>query len=196
MVSCNATFSGFAYHLPSLQAYANHQLAKSYDYMLLATNFGSHTKNRPGFEKQFLALSNKAWENTIDLIKHITMRGGAHNFLARSHVINVTQPTAHKQVLELNELESMALALESEKQLSAEAHSLHEHYSRHHSTHPGQYDPEVAHYLDEEFIEGQAETIRKLSGYTNDLKRLMKVETGAQSTSLNMFLFDEYLVSQ
>lgn len=196
MVHCNATFSGFSSHLSSLQGYANDQLAKSYDYLLLATNFGSHVKNRPGFEKQFLALSNKAWENTIDLIKHITLRGGAHDFRARPHLRNVPQPTAHKKVLELNELESLALALESEKLLSAEAHSLHEQYSRHHASHPGQYDPEVAHYLEENFIEGQAETIRRLSGYTNDLKRLIKVDTGAQSTSLNVFLFDDYLVNQ
>ena len=52
---------------------------------------------------------------------------------------------------------------------------------------------QVAHYLEEEFIGQQAGTVRKLSGYTNDLKRLIK---DSPDTSLSVFLFDEYLQKQ
>lgn len=52
---------------------------------------------------------------------------------------------------------------------------------------------QVAHYLEEEFIEDQASTVRKLSGYTNDLKRLIQ---DATDTSLPVYLFDEYLQKQ
>lgn len=204
VVHCNATYSGFNSHIHSLQGYANEQLAKSYDYLLLASNFGTHVKNRPGFEKQFLALSNKAWSNAIDLIKHITKRGGAHSFNARPHTATATDA---KKVLELAEMQALALALDSEKALAIEAHNLHEMYSRHRATHTDgpadihhaghrEYDPEVAHYLEEKFIGEQAETIRKLSGYTNDLKQLIKGVPATQSTALNLYLFDEYLASQ
>lgn len=146
-------------------------------------------------QKLFTGLSNKAWGFGLDLIQHITKRGGAHNFRATEpafHHLPIT--TASAKALELNELGALALALEWEKLLSAKAHALHELYSRHHaSAAHNQYDPEVAHYLDEKFIGGQAATVRKLSGYTNDLKRLQKEQSATQTDSLNLYLFDEYL---
>lgn len=198
--SCNALFSGFKHHKNHLQSYANEQLATSYDYLLLASHFGTYVNNRPGFEKQFLALSNKAWENTIDLIKYITKRGGEHDFFVRADLAKVHSPSVEK-ALELSEIEALSYALESEKTLSLEAHRIHEVFSRHHRSNDTQkadeYDPEVAHYLEEKFLEDQAETIRKLSGYTNDLKGMIKNEpTNKQFVPLNVYLFDEYLATQ
>lgn len=192
--NCNALYSDFALHEKNLQNYTNQQLAKSYEYMLLASNFGTYVKNRPGFEKQFRALSDKAWNNAIDLIKYITKRGGQHDFEEK-------QPIA-MHVVELNELQALSIALENEKALTMEAHRLHKAYSHPHQAHNSKggnsaYDPEVAHFLDEKFIEGQADTIRTLSGYTNDLKHLIKVDPSLESsTALNVHLFDEYLLSQ
>lgn len=135
---CSADFSGFSSGVQNLQAYANEQLLKSFDYLLLSANFGTYVKNRPGFEKQFRELSNTAWERSINLIKHITKRGGQHDFFTRRQV---TVSTAQKHVLELNEINALAFALDTEKSLSLEAHSLHERYS--HANHKAHYDPEV-----------------------------------------------------
>lgn len=136
--NCSADFSGFSSGVQHLQAYANEQLLKSFDYLLLSANFGTYVKNRPGFEKKFRELSDTAWERSINLIKHITKRGGQHDFFTRRQV---TVSTAQKHVLELNEINAMAFALDTEKSLSLEAHSLHERYS--HANHKAHYDPEV-----------------------------------------------------
>lgn len=50
--------------------------------------------------------------------------------------------------------------------------------------------------MEEEFIEYQANKIRQLSGFTNDLLRLSSTEDKTNSVTLNMFLFDEYLQKQ
>jgi len=189
IANCNANFSGFSSGVQHLQAYANEQLLKSFDYLLLSANFGTYVKNRPGFEKQFRGLSDTAWEHSINLIKHITKRGGQHDFYTRR---SVTVSTPQKHVLELNEISALAYALDTEKSLATEAHSLHERYS--HANHKSHYDAEVAHYLEEKFIEDQATTIRKLSGYTNDLRRLL--DESIVDGSLSLFLFDEYLQKQ
>lgn len=168
-----------------LQAYANDQISKSFDYLLLAANFGTYVKNRPGFEKQFHELSDTAWERAIDLIKHITKRGGAHDFYTRKTVTIAKQPN---RALELDELSALAYALDVEKALATEAHSLHERYS--HANIKAHYDPEIAHYVEEKFIEEQADKVRELSGFTNDLKNLIK---DAKDTTLAVHMFDEYL---
>jgi len=190
LINCNASFSGFALNVQHLQAYANDQISKSFDYLLLAANFGTHVKNRPGFEKQFRGLSDTAWSNSIKLIKHITKRGGAHDFYAKKAVSVTNQ---QKRILEVDELNALALALDVEKTLALEAHRLHERYS--HANSKAHYDAEVAHYLEEEFIEDQAGTVRRFSGYINDLKRLIQNPVQLD-TSLAVYLFDEYLQKQ
>jgi ferritin heavy chain len=189
LLNCNALFSGFPKHVKEIQRYANHQIEKSFEYLLLAANFGTYIKNRPGFEKQFRSLSDKSWGNGIELIKHITKRGGAHDFNAVPN-----NRTEKKQILDLNELNALALTLDYEKTLALEAHRIHEKYS--HARNQAEYDPEIAHFIEEEFIENQAGTIRKLSGYTNDLKKLLKEYKDTNDVSLALYLFDEYLVKQ
>lgn len=186
--NCNATFSGFQSSVEHLQAYANEQIARSFDYLLLASNFGTYVKNRPGFAKEFKALSDTAWHRAIDLIKHMTKRGGEHNFY-KTRRAQATVP--QRRILELNEINGMAFALDTEKSLALEAHSLHERYS--HANHKARYDAEVAHYLEEKFIEEQAGTVRKLSGHINDLRKLLDE---AVDTSLSLYLFDDYLQKQ
>lgn len=104
---------------------------------MLSTNFGNYVKNRPGFEKVFRSLSDRAWNNAFSLIKEITKRGGAHDFAARIS----SNPIQQSKMLELSELNSLALALDVEKELAKEAHDIHQRYS--HATHKSHYDPEV-----------------------------------------------------
>lgn len=191
---CNALFSGFIKNVVELQKYANHQIEKSYEYLLLAANFGTYVKNRPGFEKQFRALSDKSWSNAITLIKHITKRGGAHDFS-----VNATRKADKKPLLGFNEMQALALALDYEKTLAKEAHHIHQKNT--HAQHTD-YDPEIGHFMEEEFLEYQAGTVRKLSGYTNDLKKLLKDYSSEYSkkesgdNTLALYLFDEYLAKQ
>jgi len=187
-VSCNAVMSGFERAHSDLQAYVNSQLTTSYDYLLLSTHFNSYQKNRPGFEKLFNGLSDKAWDRAVDLIKHITKRGGVANFNQRNEIPSTVGQQQRK--LEVDELHALALALDSEKKLSLDAHHLHRRVS--HIDHHEHYDPEITQYLEEKFLEDQADTIRKLSGYTNDLSKLVKVS----DPSLSLYLFDEYLAKQ
>jgi hypothetical protein len=48
----------------------------------------------------------------------------------------------------------------------------------------------VSSYLEEHFLHRQAENVRQLAGYANDLKRLLSEK---QQASLSLYLFDEYL---
>jgi len=49
---------------------------------------------------------------------------------------------------------------------------------------------QLSSYLEEHFLHHHAENIRQLSGYANDLKRLLSEN---KQSSLSLFLFDEYL---
>ncbi|CAH2236760.1 jg14252 [Pararge aegeria aegeria] len=50
----------------------------------------------------------------------------------------------------------------------------------------------IAQYLEEEFIEDHAKTIRDLAGHTSDLKQFITNNEG-KDLSISLFLFDEYL---
>ncbi|XP_019890481.1 uncharacterized protein LOC101898813 isoform X1 [Musca domestica] len=182
---CNARMGGIDHIEPEVQAYVNSQLTKSYDYLLLATYFNNYQKNRPGFQKLYQGLSDRSFDDTIALIKKLTSRGGKVNF----NTVHESPATVSKvrMQMEVDELHSLAMALDNEKTLSAGA--MHVHTRALHST---ERDPEIAHYIEENFLTKQAETVRKLSGYANDLSKLMNV----QDPSLAVYLFDEYLQKQ
>jgi ferritin heavy chain len=83
------------------------------------------------------------------------------------------------------ELGSMARALDMQKGLAEEAHFIHAEVTRR-----KEHDPEVASYLENNFVHQHSEIIRKLSGHTNDLKHLI---ANQPDPSLSLYLFDEYL---
>ena len=91
---------------------------------MLTTYYGNYVKNRPGFEKVFRELSDKAWSNTIDLIKHVTKRGGTVKFGSEYDDLKSSTVLA-----ENNEFHAMAQALDSEKYLAKKAHELQRHVS-------------------------------------------------------------------
>lgn len=148
----------------------------------MSTHYGNYEKNRPGFEKLFRDLSDRAWNTGIELIKYITKRGGQMNFNNRK-VFDI-----QTKAVELYELESMAKALDMEKSLAEEAFRIHAIASRSKSE-SHLHDPEVASYLEKEYLHKQSETIRTLAGYSNDLTQFIK----SPDTSLAIFMFDEIL---
>ncbi|CAH2062191.1 unnamed protein product, partial [Iphiclides podalirius] len=70
--------------------------------------------------------------------------------------------------------------------------NLHLERSYHHCGYGILPNPEIAQYLEEEFVEKHAETIRNLAGHTADLKKFILANNG-QDLSLALYLFDEYL---
>nr|XP_032289419.1 soma ferritin isoform X1 [Drosophila virilis] len=184
--NCNARYAAIGHLEPKLQDYIQLQLKKSYEYLLLATHFNSYQMNRPGFQKLYQGLSDRSFDDTIELIKQVTRRGGSVDF-SKAHDKGV----AHPPEVHLNELESLARALDNEKELTNGA--IHVHTSATHGTTQNrEHDPEMAHYLQENFLSKQAESVRKLSGYANDLSKLVTV----REPSLSVYLFDEYLQKQ
>lgn len=176
--SCSAKYSGFSHHLHHMQGYANVHLEKSFDYLLLGANFNQYKKDRPGFQKLFNGLSDRAWNNAIDLIKYITKRGGTHDFTVSKFCNFGVNP-------EVNEIKSLGIALDIEKCLAKETDKLDESAIINKN-----YDTGLSHFIEEKFTEQQSTTIRELAGHINDMQ---KIVSHPDTASLGIYLFDEYL---
>ncbi|KAI5635003.1 ferritin-like domain-containing protein [Phthorimaea operculella] len=160
-------------------------LERSYQYLLTSAYFNTYQTNRAGFGKLFRKLSDEAWGKTIELIKHVTMRGDVMDFARRSP----HDAADRNYTVETNELESLAKALDTQKEIAERAFHIHKEATKNSEK---LHDPEITHYLEEEFIEGHAKTIRNLAGHTTDLKKFITANNG-QDLSLALYLFDEYL---
>lgn len=189
IIKCNSILGGFKHSEQDLRAYANLNLAASYKYLLLGSYFNNYQASRDGFYKLFRSLSDKTFDKAIDLIKHITKRGGSVDLNWKQEDPKDVETKAQK--LEVYELQSLAMLLDTEKMLAEKAHRIHKHASGHRND-LRHYDPEVAQYLEENFLEEQTERIRKISGYSNDLAKMLLVP----DPSLSIFLFDQYLQKQ
>jgi len=189
LAHCNATYGPIHILSKDLIDYANNHIVRSFEYLLMSTHYGNYQKNRAGFEKLFLDLSDSKWQTSIEIIKHLTKRGGTMKFLPPKILTSNGIEQPRKNIYELYEIQSIAKALDIEKQLALEAFHIHNEASQRHS---GNHDPEIAHYIEEEFVEGQAGTVRKLAGYVADLNSMLSGPDG----TLSLFLFDEYLQKQ
>lgn len=151
----------------------------------MSTHYANYKENRAGFEKLFRDLSDDKWNTAIELIKYIGKRGGEMNFQTRKADRNATKQNDY----ELYELESLAKALEVEKELAEDAHNIHAEAARRRREY---HDPEISSYIEEEFVHKHASNVRKLAGYTHDLLRILD----APEHSLGLYFFDEYLQKQ
>lgn len=182
---CTSLFSGFSHVQSDLNIYTKQMLDKSFDFLLLSSVFDVYTLDRPGFEKLYRKVSDKAWEDTIDLIKYQSRRGG---YVQLSEKDSTSEHTVTK-LLQSNETSSLELALEYEKLLATEAHRMHKTIS-HTNINTNHYDPDVAHYLDEKLIKYQSGQIRKLSGYITNLRDIVNEPN---TKELGILQFDDYL---
>ncbi|XP_055617027.1 soma ferritin-like [Toxorhynchites rutilus septentrionalis] len=179
---CTSVFSGFPHVETNLRTYTKQMLDKSFDFLLLSSVFDHYKMDRPGFEKMYRKISDKAWEDTIDLIKYQSKRG------ASVTLDNATRKHDVSKLLKNSELSSLKMALDYEKTLAREAHLIHKQIS--HADNKEHYDPDVAHYLDEKLIEYQSGVIRQLAGHITDLNDMVK-EKSTEDLAIQMF--DEYL---
>lgn len=177
--ACNSRYGAIGHLEEDLNSFALNHIIKSFEYLLMSTHFANYDMNREGFHKLFRGLSDSKWESSFDLIKHITKRGGKVNLKAP-----ITSPSAN---YELYEIESLAKALDMEKSLMGEAYNIHERSIRKLEQ---SHDPEISHYIEEEFVEKNAEKIRELSGHIADLSKMLGE---SQDNALSLYLFDDYL---
>lgn len=184
--SCTSLFSGFPHVQSDLNRYTKQMLDKSFDFLLLSSVFDVYSMDRPGFEKLYRKISDKAWEDTIDLIKYQSKRGASVTLGEGDDNSASIHDVA--SLLQSNETSSLELALDYEKILATEAHRIHKKIS--HADSSKHYDPDVAHYLDEKIIEYQSGVIRKLSGHITNLNDIFNE---ASTKHMAVHMFDEYL---
>nr|AAV84217.1 ferritin light chain-like [Culicoides sonorensis] len=199
-IECSSSrVGGFVKHNDALSQkltnYAWDQIVASYDHLLLSVNFDTYTKDRPGFEKLYRGLSDKAWEKAVEVLKYVAKRGG------KPDVTSIQTQLSDGNVIEasVSELKSLAEAVKLEKSLANHALKLHSAVQNHHHDTEKDLDAGVAHFVEEELIEYQTESVRTLVGYHNDFKTILKgqaVCTTDKNTQLACFLFDDYLQKQ
>ncbi|XP_050531118.1 ferritin heavy polypeptide-like 17 [Daktulosphaira vitifoliae] len=180
--NCNSKYGALKGEdiLVNFQSYINKHIMRSFQYLLMSSHFGNYEKNREGFEKLYRKLSDDTWHQAIDMVKFITKRGGHMDFRM------IGEDKSDKAIdYEMYELGSMAKALDMQKRLASEAFDIHAEVTR-----KKEHDPEVASYLENNFVHKHSSIVRELSGHTNDLKHLIG---NNPDPSLSLYLFDEYL---
>lgn len=199
-----ALFSSVDHVKNELEIFTNQQLEKSYDFLLLSSIFDKYDMDRPGFEKLYRKISDKAWEDTQGLIKYrskrglpVELNGNADSILKSNAITDFGFKNMNRtNLLNSDEMSSLKLALAYEKILATESHRIHKKISHAHGN-EASYDPDVAHYLDEEIIEYQSGVIRKLTGYIHNLDSMAKEcntnDNKAATWDLALHMFDEYL---
>ena len=176
--------------------YTNENIVRNFEYLFLAAQFSTYSKDRPGFEKVFHGLADNAWNKGLDMIKEISKRGAAHSFTIMSNdIVKVPQS--------LHEVAAMAKATDIEKNLLKGATNVFRHHShaslKEKDAENNGYDAGIAHFIEEEIIEGKTETVRTLVGHVNDLMKLVETKKvkdciNVPSVSpLGIHLFDQYL---
>jgi hypothetical protein len=182
LTNCNARYGAFVGDelLTNVQKFARTHIQKSFQFLLMSSHFGNYEKNRAGFEKLYRKFSDDTWEKSIELVKFLGQRGGHMDFHLTKEESNEKQIS-----FEMYELGSLGKALDMHKGLAREANLLHSEVTR-----TKEHDPQVASYLENNFVHQHSDIIRTLSGHTNDLKQLLANEA---DSSLALYLFDGYL---
>lgn len=188
---CTAQFSAINHVKDDLTTFTNQQLEKSFDFLLLSFTFDKYDLDRPGFEKMYRKIADKAWDDTADLIKYQSKRGLTATLNGEFSLVGVLNEgkVGKGSLLDSDELSSLKFALDYETKMATESHRIHKKISHAHDKGLA-YDPDVAHYLDENIIEYQSGTIRKLTGYIHNLDSIL-AESNTKDMGLHMF--DEYL---
>ncbi|XP_050438757.1 ferritin heavy polypeptide-like 17 [Adelges cooleyi] len=182
VTNCNSKYGAFKGEeiLSSFQYYSKSHILRSFQYLLMSSHFGNYEKNRGGFEKLYRKLSDDTWQQAIDIVKFISKRGGHMDF-------RLANEEKNDKIIdyEMYELGSMAKALDIQKRLASEAFHIHSEVTR-----VKEHDPEVASYIENNFVHKHSSLVRDLAGHTNDLKHLI---ANQPDPSLSLYLFDEYL---
>jgi len=182
---CTATYGGFRHHLASFQDFTNEHLKQSAQFLLMSSHFKTYKMNRLGFSKLFREMSDSAWKDAIDLIHYVNSRGG-HHHNATNEQSSIKMEIPDGDSYELNELNSLAAALDKQKYIAEMAHSLHKMSDK---KNPGQHDAEMNEYLEKEFVRQHSARVRSLAGHVTNLADMMR----SHDNKLSLYLFDQIL---
>ena len=149
----------------------NMELTASYVYQSMAFYFDRDDVALPGFHKFFKENSEEEREHAEKLMKYLNKRGG------RVVLQDVKKPDRDEWG---SALEALQTALELEKKVNQSLLNLHEIASNNN-------DPQLADFLESEYLEEQVESIKKLGDLITKLKRA--------GPGLGEYLFDKDLSS-
>lgn len=150
----------------------NLELTASYIYQSMSFHFNRDDVALPGFQKFYKENSDEEREHAEKLMKYLNKRGG------RVVLKDVSSPKKNEWA---NGLESLEEALELEKKVNDSLLKLHALASQHN-------DPHLTDFLEEEFLDEQVESIKKLGDLITKLNR-------AGPQGLGEYLFDRDLQS-
>lgn len=134
----------------------NMELHASYVYLALAYQFDRHDVALKGFHKYFKDSSDEEREHAEKFMKYLNSRGGT----IRLEPIQPPSKFDHK-----TGLEAMRAALQLERDVNESLLNLHKLASE-------RVDPHLTDFLEEEFLDEQVESMKKLGDFITNLERV------------------------
>jgi len=134
----------------------NMELYASYVYASMATYFDRDDVALPGFHKFFKKSSEDEREHAMKLMKYQNKRGG------RVVLKDVQKPAKDEWG---SGLEALQASLELEKAVNQSLLELHAVAARNN-------DPHMTDFIEEEYLKEQVESIKQISEYITNLKRV------------------------
>lgn len=134
----------------------NMELHASYVYLALAYQFDRHDVALKGFYNYFKKSSDEEREHAEKFMKYMNQRGGS----IRLEPIQPPQKFDYK-----TGVEAMQAALQLERDVNESLLAIHKLASR-------RDDPHLTDFLEEEFLNEQVESIKKLSDFLTNLERV------------------------
>lgn len=150
----------------------NMELTASYTYQSMAFYFDRDDVALPGFSDFFKHSSDEEREHAEKLMKYLNKRGG------RVVLQDVKRPAQDEWG---NGLQALETALALEKKVNQSLLDLH-------ALAASKNDPHFTDFLEEEYLDEQVESIKKIGEYITKLKR-------AGPTGLGEYIFDKDLKS-
>jgi len=145
----------------------NMELYASYVYLGLAYQFDRHDVALKGFHDFFLENSNEEREHAQKFMKYLNNRGGTIKMAPIQPPSKIDYQTG---------LEAMQAALQLERDVNESLLNLHELASKH-------CDPHLTDFIEEEFLDEQVKSMKKIGDHITNLKRV--------GTGLGEYQFDK-----
>lgn len=203
---CSPLYGAVDKRASQLRKFIKEHIGNSFEYLLQWANFNNYKKDREGFAKLYRQLSDETWEDAIKLTKYLGKRGVELDFeeLIYSTPVQKYGTVPFGKARAETEISSLAKVLDLHKQLAISGNELHESAVKHDALFKDQtgtdvkrqHDVELAHFIEEEFSQKHAQTVRNLAGHSNDLQRLLtesQDEKRPEPSGFYVHLFDEYL---
>lgn len=155
----------------ALNKQINMELYASYVYLALAYQFDRHDVALKGFHKYFKESSDEEREHAEKFMKYVNSRGGTIK-------LDPIQPPEKFDFK--TGVEAMRAALQLERDVNESLLNLHKLASQHNDAH-------LTDFLEEQYLDEQVESIKKLGDFVTNLER--------NGPGLGEFQFDKLTLS-